>query len=102
MGFVRNVFTLFLPSGIRRPLRRLMDLPAARRLRYFGFAHYCPICRARVRRFLDYSATYRNVVCPLCRLHPRHRLMWLYFTRKLQLFGRTPIKLLHVAPRGEV
>jgi len=75
-----------------------MDLPAGRRIRYFGFAHYCPICRARVRRFLDYSAGYRNVVCPLCGLQPRHRLMWLYLTWKLQLFGRTPVKLLHVAP----
>ena len=98
MGFVRNALKLLLPPGVHRALRRLLNLPVVRRIRYFGFAHYCPICRARVRSFLDFSVAYRHVVCPVCGLHPRHRLMWLYFTRKLQLFGPTPVKLLHIAP----
>jgi SAM-dependent methyltransferase len=70
-----------------------------RQIYTFGFAYCCPICRARIRRFLDYSPNYRHVECPRCALHPRHRLMWLYLTRKNRyLLGPAPLKLLHIAP----
>jgi SAM-dependent methyltransferase len=42
---------------------------------------FCPCCQKRVPRWEDWSPEYRNVICPECGSHPRHRLMALYFNR---------------------
>ena len=96
--FLRQMIKTVIPLAWRQELRRLAEAPFVRRIAYFGFTYYCPVCRSRLRRFLDYSESYRNVICPFCEVHPRHRLMWLYLRRKRLLSTKTPLKLLHVAP----
>jgi SAM-dependent methyltransferase len=42
---------------------------------------FCPCCQKRVSGWKDWSPLYRNVVCPKCGSHPRHRLIALYLQR---------------------
>ena len=42
---------------------------------------FCPCCQRKVSHWEDWSPSYRNVLCPRCGSHPRHRLMALYFNR---------------------
>lgn len=74
----------------------------ARRLRYAGFARYCPLCRSHVRLFHPHGAVARpNAVCPVCLSRDRHRLAWLWLLEKTAL-TRAPMRVLHVAPEPVV
>jgi len=42
---------------------------------------FCPCCEKRVSHWKDWSPSYKNVICPKCGSHPRHRLMALYLDR---------------------
>ena len=44
-----------VPAPLWYRLTRLWESAPVRRLRYFGFAHYCPICRSHVKRYEDYG-----------------------------------------------
>lgn len=81
------------------PVLKLI-LPLLARAFYFGFNYYCPICKSRLRRFLNFGADLRkNVLCPVCYSLERHRLMWLYFQQKTDLFSENN-KILHFAPEN--
>jgi len=56
---------------------RALNLASAVMTRGF----FCPCCQKRVSRWQDWSPSYKNVICPKCGSHPRHRLMALYFNR---------------------
>lgn len=74
----------------------------ARRVRWFGLTHWCPICRSAVRQFLPHGVVPRpNAVCPVCQSRDRHRLAWLWLTSQTRL-GREPVRLLHIAPEPEL
>jgi SAM-dependent methyltransferase len=60
-------------------------------------ACYCPCCETGIPAFLDWSDTYRNVLCPTCASHPRHRLFWL-FAEERGLFRSGTSRVLHFAP----
>src|SRR5262245_28509301 len=60
---------------------------------------FCPCCATGFPVFLDWSPEYRNVVCPNCNSHPRHRVFWLSVQQSGLLRGRD-LKLLHFAPEG--
>src|SRR5262249_4212635 len=60
---------------------------------------YCPCCDTEFPAFLDWSPDYRNVVCPNCDSHPRHRVFWLSVQQSGLLHGKN-LKLLHFAPEG--
>ncbi len=66
---------------------------------YIGRGRECPICGCRRRRFLPYGyVTQReNALCPGCLSLERHRLLWLYLTREMDLLTELPL-LLHIAP----
>lgn len=99
MGYLKSIVRLVIPPNGRRALARFWFRPFIRQIVYFGFPYYCPICRRRIHRLKDYSPAYRNVECPHCNLHPRHRLMWLYLTHgNRRLIGSAPLNLLHFAP----
>ena len=68
-------------------------------LLYIGRARRCPVCGARLRRFLPYGyGTVReDALCPRCLALERHRLLWLWLTRETSLFEERPV-LLHIAP----
>jgi SAM-dependent methyltransferase len=63
-------------KAFRRASRRL-NLGTAVITRGF----FCPCCQKRVSHWKDWSPSYKNVLCPKCGSHPRHRLMALYLDR---------------------
>lgn len=75
-------------------LRRLR-----RRLRHAGLHRYCPVCRSPVREFEPCGRGGRaDCQCPVCGSRERHRLAWLFFTKRTDLFDGRPKRVLHVAP----
>jgi len=67
-----------------------------RGIRYTGNQVICPCCNGKFREFLPYGNR-PNALCPRCSSLERHRLLWLYFQEKTNLFS-SPLKVLHVAP----
>jgi SAM-dependent methyltransferase len=63
----------------------------------YSNSYYCPCCNKHCNRFIDWSSTYRNVVCPYCDSQPRHRALALYLDKYTRLNGER-IKFLHFAP----
>src|SRR5262245_31676196 len=91
---LRRRFGWKFRQSIRRALHR-----GLRRLQYGGRGRYCPVCRSHLRAFLPWGSPVRaEVFCPVCQSHERHRLIWLYFARRPELFARPHLRLLHVAP----
>ena len=75
---------------------------ALRRVRYLGWARYCPLCGSHVRLFFPHGVVQRpNAVCPVCHSRDRHRLAWLWLQTNTAL-GRAPMRMLHVAPEPVV
>ena len=108
MDVFRLVFWRFLnriPGPVRRMLlsaRRVLQkgvvIPLLK-VKYSGNQHYCPVCRSGISMFKDFGKPPRpNAHCPICKLLERHRLDWLFFQRKTNLFNRLPKRMLHVAP----
>jgi len=65
---------------------------------YIGIAHRCPCCGWHLRKFLPYGVVVRhNALCPRCNSLERHRLLWLYFKERTNLFTDR-LRLLHFAP----
>jgi len=82
----------------RESLHRLF-LGAAERITYLGFTKKCPICKLSSRKFATYGIPKRdNARCIWCGCLERHRLIWLFFQRRTNLFNRLPLKMLHIAP----
>ena len=62
---------------------------------------YCPCCEHE-SPFLPFGVQPRPVaMCQHCRSLERHRLLWLFLTRRIDLF-ENPIRLLHFAIDGLV
>jgi protein-S-isoprenylcysteine O-methyltransferase Ste14 len=85
-------FVLGLLKNVPGPLKSVL-----RRIVFFGLRRRCPICRASLRRYLDYGdPPRREAMCPVCGALERHRLIWLV------LAGRwaesRDAKFLHLAP----
>ncbi len=59
---------------------------------------FCPLCETHSDAFLPYGLKPRpNAMCPVCKSLERHRLIWLYFKERTNLF-RDKLRMLHVAP----
>jgi len=71
---------------------------------FFIFAQRkCPICTRKLFRFKSWRAPMsaieqKELICPYCGSHPRHRKLWLYLNKKTQFFKMTEAHFLHVAP----
>lgn len=99
----RNVLGFKRRQQFRRWLRDSPIRKFVNRITNLGTERYCPCCRASVRRFLPYGLERREEArCPVCAALERHRLIWLYFTQKTDLFDGTPRKMLHVAPEPQL
>ena len=86
-----------LPPAIKGPLRRARNL--IRYLSVRGSARHCPICGKSSRAFGDFGAERRkDAQCLYCGSLERHRLIWLYFQRRTDLFDGRLKRMLHVAP----
>ncbi len=65
---------------------------------YWGRSRYCPCCESHFRRFLTFKYSQRpEAVCPRCGSLERHRLLWLYLSKKTTLLTQS-LRLLHFAP----
>jgi SAM-dependent methyltransferase len=86
-----------LPAALKRPLRDARNIIADMACR--GSGRYCPVCEKSSRKFGKAGVVSRaDARCIHCGSLERHRLTWLYFTRRTNLFHRNIGKMLHVAP----
>lgn len=86
-----------LPESLKRVLRPAREL--ARRLPYYGLGRHCPVCGRSSRRFRPFGEPLRDgAQCVHCGALERHRLVWLFLTRRTDLFDGRPRKVLHIAP----
>lgn len=67
--------------------------------KYIGIGKKCPVCNNRLREFAPAGVNKRaDAKCIWCGSLERHRLIWLFFQRKTDLFDGHPKKMLHFAP----
>lgn len=94
---MKKVARTLLSKDAREKIRRWAY--RALSLLYWGRRVACPICRSRFRRFATFvvDPSYHNLICPWCLALERHRLLWLYFQDRTEIFSR-PVRLLHIAP----
>jgi SAM-dependent methyltransferase len=61
----------------------------------------CPICGTTVDTFLPFGARTPapDRKCPTCGSLERHRMLWLYFAERTNLF-QEPLRMLHIAPES--
>lgn len=72
-----------------------------RQLPHLGFSRHCPVCGAWLRCFCPVGIVPRpDAACPSCGAWERHRLVWMFFKKKTDLFDRRSKKVLHIAPEG--
>lgn len=67
---------------------------------YKGSSRFCPVCKKSSRKFASHGLDERkDAKCMRCGALERHRLMWLFFERKSDLFDGRNKTMLHVAPK---
>jgi SAM-dependent methyltransferase len=90
--FLKNLVVNNFPASSRKVYHSL------NRVIYRGENYYCPICERGYSRFLPGPDKVKNnSKCPGCSSLERHRLLWLYLKKKLNILAKE-IKLLSVAP----
>jgi SAM-dependent methyltransferase len=98
MGFVTKLAKAIIPSRYHARIRR-----GKITLRNFGLRRYCPCCKSHLARFKPFGLIPRpEARCPVCGALERHRLVWLYFQSRTNLFDGRPKKMLHVAPEPQL
>ena len=86
-----------IPPEVRRSLRWARDI--LRSLLASGNARQCPVCGRPSRRFFRAGRVPREeALCGHCGALDRHRLVWVFFLRKTNLFDGLRKRMLHVAP----
>lgn len=95
-GIIRYVLNHVPRRHIQRVVHLVMPVVG---VAYAGRGVECPVCGARLRKFLPYGyvQSRENALCPRCLTLERHRLMWLYLSRETDFFTTRP-RLLHIAP----
>jgi len=89
---LKNLVVKNFPNTSRKAYHTL------NRFIYRGDTYYCPICERGYGRFLPGPDNINsNSKCPGCSSLERHRLLWLYLTRELNILA-SKLKLLNVAP----
>ena len=95
-----------IPHRSRQLIQSLMQYPWKERwLEIAPGRHrrYCPLCEQYSRRFGFFGDPPRKeAVCLKCRSLERHRLVWLYFHQKTNLFAPETKRLLHIAPEKQL
>jgi SAM-dependent methyltransferase len=87
----------FVPPPLRQPLGNAKDYLVS--FVYRGDKRYCPVCRKPSGRFGRYGDIPRDDArCMHCGALERHRLTWLFFGEKTNLFSAPPQRMLHIAP----
>jgi SAM-dependent methyltransferase len=90
MRLLRSIERRLVPTALRRWLHR-------------GSARYCPVCESWTSKFHQFGCPPRkDAQCPVCFALERHRLIWLYLSRKTDLFDGRHKRMLHVAPEPQL
>ncbi|MDP8208209.1 MAG: methyltransferase domain-containing protein [Candidatus Electryonea clarkiae] len=93
---IRKVISI-LPKVIKDPLK--IGRAIARNMKYYGTGRLCPVCGKSSRRFRKFGLVPRkDAQCVHCGSLERMRFVWLYITRKTDLFDSRHKMMLHVAP----
>ncbi|HEX2868605.1 MAG TPA: methyltransferase domain-containing protein [Ignavibacteriales bacterium] len=88
---------ILMPEWLKEALRKSRDVIFT--ILYTGKSKYCPVCNRSFRKFRNYGGASREAsVCVNCSSLERHRLVWIYFTKRTDLFDQKPRKFLHIAP----
>lgn len=91
---VLEVWNRLIPSSAGRCLKKI---------KYFGFNLYCPVCNSHVRKFYPYGLLNRaEARCPVCDMLERHRAIWLFLKQKTKLMDGRDKRIMHVAPEPEL
>lgn len=86
----------------RENLRRLYAAYPELTLREQPHGVECPCCNGRFPRFIHGGVVLRpGALCPACHSLERHRLQWLYFRERTNIF-RDRLKVLHFAPEARL
>jgi SAM-dependent methyltransferase len=93
----------FIPRGLLSRVQRKAVRFARRAIDRVYPTRYqeCPCCGELARTFLPHGPSQRpNARCPRCGSVERHRLQWLFFQNRTNLFSDAsgPIEVLHFAP----
>ncbi len=91
---VERLLHRILPGRLRRALKG--PWRGAQQWLLTGDRVTCPICGGHYRRLLPRHGR-PDQQCPGCSSLVRHRALWLYLERVLDI-GRRPMRILHVAP----
>lgn len=105
---IKTLLKAVIPARHRTKLRQLF-----KNARFFGWRYKCPICDSHLSRLRPFGLKipvlsekkvigggYRlNAQCPVCYSTDRERLLYLYLSKKTNIFTEK-VKLLHVAPEG--
>lgn len=95
LGRIAGYLPLWAYDALRRARTEMRALP------YRGQGLFCPVCEREARAFVSYGRTPRpNARCPHCLALERHRLAWLYWTTRSDLFDGRPKRVLHIAPEA--
>jgi len=63
------------------------------------FPRFCPVCTQGFVNFVPFGDPVRpEAMCPSCGSLERHRMIWLFFKRRTNLFDATSKRILHIAP----
>lgn len=77
-------------SAVQSPVGKFLMLQKTR---------FCPVCDKWSWRFRWFGIVPRkDAKCAHCGALERHRLLWLFVSKKTDLFNGTPKKMLHIAP----
>jgi SAM-dependent methyltransferase len=104
-GLLKHIFPIWFLRMINTNLKRI---------RYFGWNGYCPVCRSRLHNWkpLGYDlpvirekqivgSGYRKALCPVCYSSDRIRLLYLFLKSRTGIF-KEPLSLLHIAPNDSI
>ena len=84
-----------IPSSLQRFLKKVRN--GIFTIAYRGADRHCPVCDKSSKKFGNVRNSEESV-CMHCGSRDRHRLVWLYFKEKTDIFIKNTIKMLHVAP----
>lgn len=99
---LRNVTSFLVPHGIYAKYQREHQKKFAEEMYDGEPASFCPVCETT-----SYFGTFGRIprpksVCINCDSKERHRLIWLFFQRKTNLFKNKDAKILHVAAESQL
>lgn len=92
MFLLKSFIKLLIPLSLRFEIKGIF-----RSFLYRGNNVFCLCCKGQFKKFLPAVITKRPAECPKCGSLERHRMLWIYWQEKTNLFSKK-IKLLHIAP----